>query len=128
MKRRDQKEPIEPLAQQAAEQAEQNEPTAGNHTATPESAAAARTAAVMAAEGQAEAIIKVQEATARGLVMIRQAGVDQSVIAIKSLEALERLGDGQATKIIIPSEIQSLAGLALSLGEITASDRKAGSD
>jgi regulator of protease activity HflC (stomatin/prohibitin superfamily) len=82
----------------------------------------------MEAEGQAEAIIKVQEATARGLKMIRQAGVDQSVIAIKSLEALGRMADGKATKIIIPSEIQSLAGLALSLKEITGDDKKAEAD
>lgn len=100
----------------------------GEKTAAILRAEAARAAAVMEAEGQAEAIVKVQEATARGLVMIRKADVNQSVIAIKSLEALERLGDGQATKIIIPSDLQSLAGLALSLGEIAGSGRKAEAD
>ncbi len=70
------------------------------------------------AEGEAEAILKVQKATADGIRMIREAGADESVLRIKSLEAFEKAADGQATKIIIPSEIQGLAGLAASAKEI----------
>ena len=67
------------------------------------------------AEGEAEAILKVQQATADGIRMIREAGADESVLRIKSLEAFEKAADGKATKIIIPSEIQGVAGLAASL-------------
>ena len=70
------------------------------------------------AEGEAEAIIKVQEATAEGIKRINESMPSDKVIAIKSLEAFEKAADGKATKIIIPSEIQSLAGLAASLKEI----------
>lgn len=70
------------------------------------------------AEGEAEAILKVQKATADGIRMIREAGADEAVLRIKSLEAFEKAADGQATKIIIPSEIQGLAGLAASAKEI----------
>ena len=70
------------------------------------------------AEGEAEAILKVQQATADGIRMIREAGADEAVLKIKSLEAFEKAADGQATKIIIPSEIQGLAGLAASAKEI----------
>ncbi len=70
------------------------------------------------AEGEAEAILKVQKATADGIRMIREAGADDAVLKIKSLEAFEKAADGQATKIIIPSEIQGLAGLAASAKEI----------
>ena len=70
------------------------------------------------AEGEAEAILKVQQATADGIRMIREAGADESVLRIKSLEAFERAADGKATKIIIPSEIQGLAGLAASVKEL----------
>ena len=70
------------------------------------------------AEGEAEAILKVQKATADGIRMIREAGADEAVLKIKSLEAFEKAADGQATKIIIPSEIQGLAGLAASAKEI----------
>ena len=70
------------------------------------------------AEGEAEAILKVQQATADGIRMIREAGADESVLKIKSLEAFEKAADGQSTKIIIPSEIQGLAGLAASLKEV----------
>lgn len=70
------------------------------------------------AEGEAEAILKVQKATADGIRMIREAGADEAVLRIKSLEAFEKAADGQATKIIIPSEIQGLAGLAASAREI----------
>ena len=70
------------------------------------------------AEGQAEAILKVQKANADGIRMIKEAGADQAVLTIKSLEALKTVADGKATKIIIPSEIQGIAGLATSLKEI----------
>ncbi len=75
------------------------------------------------AEGEAEAILKVQKATADGIRMIREAGADQAVLTIKSLEAFEKAADGKATKIIIPSEIQGLAGLASSLKEIVVEDK-----
>ena len=64
------------------------------------------------AEGQAEAVLKVQKANAEGIRMIREAGADQAVLTLKSLEAFEKAADGKATKIIIPSEIQGMAGLA----------------
>lgn len=70
------------------------------------------------AEGQAAAVLKVQEATAEGLRMIKAAGADNSVLTLKSLEALGKVADGKATKIIIPSDIQGIAGLATSLKEI----------
>ena len=70
------------------------------------------------AEGEAEAIMKVQQAKADGIRMIREAGADEAVLRIKSLEAFEKAADGKATKIIIPSEIQGLAGLVGSLKEI----------
>ena len=70
------------------------------------------------AEGQAQAVLKVQNATAEGIKMIREAGADQAVLTLKSLEAFTKAADGKATKIIIPSEIQGIAGLASSLKEI----------
>ena len=70
------------------------------------------------AEGQAQAVLKVQQATAEGLRMIKEAGADESVLTLKSLEALTKVADGKATKINIPSEIQGIAGLATSLKEI----------
>ena len=70
------------------------------------------------AEGQAEAILKVQQATADGIRMIREAGADESVLKIKSLEAFAKAANGQATKIIIPSEIAGIAGLATGVKEI----------
>ena len=70
------------------------------------------------AEGQAEAIIKIQQANADCIRMIKEAGADQTVLQLKSLEAFAKAADGKATKIIIPSEIQSLAGLVTSVTEI----------
>lgn len=81
-------------------------------------AEAQKEAAIKEAEGQAEAILKVQQATAEGLKMLNASNPNKAVIAIKSLEALEKVADGKATKIIIPSEIQGLAGLAASLTEL----------
>ena len=70
------------------------------------------------AEGQAEAILKIQQANADGIRMIKEAGADQAVLQLKSLEAFAKAADGKATKIIISSEIQSLAGLVTSVTEI----------
>ena len=78
-------------------------------------AEAKKEATIREAEGQAEAILKVQRATADGLRAIREAGADEAVIKLKSLEAFEKAADGKATKIIIPSEIQNLAGLVTSI-------------
>ena len=73
---------------------------------------------ILEAEGQAEAILKVQQATAEGIKLINEAGASEEVIKIKALEAFQAAADGKATKIIIPSEIQSLAGLAAGLTEV----------
>ena len=70
------------------------------------------------AEGQAEAILKIQQANADGIRMIKEAGADQAVLTLKSLEAFTKAAAGRATKIIIPSEIQSVAGLVKSVTEI----------
>ena len=81
-------------------------------------AEAEREAKIRQAEGEAEATLKIQEATATGIKLINEAAPSEKVIAIKSLEAFEKAADGKATKIIIPSEIQSLAGLATSFKEL----------
>ena len=73
---------------------------------------------ILEAEGQAEAILKVQRATAEGIKLINEAGASEEVIKLKALEAFQAAADGKATKIIIPSEIQSLAGLAAGLTEV----------
>ncbi len=70
------------------------------------------------AEGEAMAILKVQQATADGLRMIKEAQMDEAVLKLKSLEAFEKAADGQATKIIIPSDIQGMAGLATGIKEV----------
>ena len=70
------------------------------------------------AEGQAEAILKIQQANADGIRMIKEAGADQAVLTLKSLEAFTKAADGRATKIIIPSEIQGIAGLVKSIAEV----------
>ena len=87
-------------------------------------AEAEKEARIRRAEGEAEAILKVQEASAEGIKKINEADPSQAVIAIKSLEAFEKAADGKATKIIIPSEIQSLAGLSASLKEIIKPEEK----
>ena len=81
-------------------------------------AEAKKQAAIKEAEGQAQAILAVQEATAKGLQMIKDVGADEGLIAIKGLEALEKVGDGKSTKIIIPSDLQGMASLATSIKEI----------
>ena len=81
-------------------------------------AEAKKEATIREAEGQAEAILKIQQANADGLRMIKEAAPDKGVIQLKSLEAFAKAADGKATKIIIPSEIQGIAGLAKSVMEI----------
>ena len=84
-------------------------------------AEAKKQAAIREAEGQAQAIIAVQEATAKGLQMIKDVGADDGLIAIKGLEALEKVGQGASTKIIIPSDLQGIAGLTTTIKEIAKS-------
>ena len=81
-------------------------------------AEAEKESAIRRAEGEAEAILQLQKATAEGIRMINEAKPGEGVIALKSLEAFEKVADGQATKIIIPSEIQGLAGLVTSATEL----------
>ncbi|NLO62263.1 MAG: SPFH/Band 7/PHB domain protein [Clostridiaceae bacterium] len=95
----------------------------GQKTAAILRAEAKKESAIREAEGEAQAILAVQEATARGLTMIKNVGADQGLISIKSLETLAKVADGRATKIIIPSEIQGLAGLAASLKEMVKDDK-----
>ncbi len=87
-------------------------------------AEAKKEAAMREAEGEAAAILKVQEATAEGLKMLKKAAPDNKVISLKSLETLAEMANGQATKIIIPSEIQNLASLAVSLSEAMKDNKK----
>jgi regulator of protease activity HflC (stomatin/prohibitin superfamily) len=76
-------------------------------------------------EGEAAAILAIQKATAEGIRLINEASPSKEVIAIKSLDAFEKAADGKATKIIIPSEIQSLAGLTASLRELASGENTA---
>lgn len=87
-------------------------------------AEAEKEAAIRVAEGEAQAILEVQKATAEGLRMLNEASPTEQVIAIKSLEAFAQAADGKATKIIIPSEIQGLAGLATSLKELVVDEKE----
>ena len=81
-------------------------------------AEAHKEATIREAEGQAEAILKIQQANADGLRMLKEAAPDAGVLQLKSLEAFAKAADGKATKIIIPSEIQGIAGLAKSVVEV----------
>ena len=85
-------------------------------------AEAKREAQIREAEGHAQAILLVQKATADGIRMLVESDPTQQVIALKSLDAFTAAADGKATKIIIPSEIQGLAGLATSLTELAKKD------
>lgn len=85
-------------------------------------AEAVRESKIREAEGEAEAILKIQQATAAGIEMINKVNPSKEVISIKALEAFEKAADGKATKIIIPSEIQGIAGLATSLTELAKKD------
>lgn len=77
------------------------------------------------AEGEAAAILSVQQATADGIRMVREAGADNAVLTLQAFEALKAVADGQSTKLIIPSDIQGMAGLAASLKEIVVDGEKA---
>ncbi|MDO4545072.1 MAG: SPFH domain-containing protein [Bacillota bacterium] len=90
----------------------------GNKEAVILEAEAAKQAAIRAAEGEAEAILMVQKATADGIRMLSEADATKEVLTIKSLEAFAKAADGKATKIIIPAEIQGMAGLASALTSI----------
>lgn len=81
-------------------------------------AEAEKEAKIRKAEGEAEAIRNVQQATADGLKMIKEAGADESVIKLRSLEALEKAADGQATKLIVPADFQNLAGVVSAVAEV----------
>lgn len=87
-------------------------------------AEAAKEAKIREAQGEAEAITLVQQATANSIKLLNEANPTESVIALRSLEAFTKAADGRATKIIIPSQIQSLAGLATSLKELVVDDVK----
>ena len=84
----------------------------------------AKQARILEAQGEAEAILAVQKALAQGIQMLNESNPNDAVIALKSLEAFEKAADGRATKIIVPSNIQSLAGLATSLKELVTDDPK----
>ena len=86
-------------------------------------AEAEKQAAIKAAEGEAEAILQVQTAIAEGIKKINEANPTDAYIAIKSLESFEKAADGKATKIIIPSQIQGLAGLATSIKELMTDEK-----
>lgn len=87
-------------------------------------AEAEKEAKIKAAEGEAEAIIKLKQAEADGIKLIKEAKADQNVIALKSLDALKDVANGQATKIIVPSELQNLATIGASLSEFIKKDEK----
>ena len=89
-------------------------------------AEAKREAQIREAEGEAEAILLVQKATADGIEMINNSNPSEAVIAIRGLESFEKAADGKATKIIIPSEIQGLAGLTTSIKELIKDDDMSG--
>lgn len=86
-------------------------------------AEAERESSIRIAEGEAEAIINIKRATAEGIKMLNEAAPSDAVLKIKSLEAFEKASDGKATKIIIPSEIQGLAGLANGICEVVAEQK-----
>ena len=87
-------------------------------------AEATKEATIRRAEGEAEAILKVQQANADGIKFLNEAAPDQAVLTLKSLEAFAKAADGKATKLIIPSEISGIAGLASSLTEIVTKDKE----
>ncbi|MCI0502830.1 MAG: SPFH/Band 7/PHB domain protein [Fusobacteria bacterium] len=81
-------------------------------------AEAERESAIRRAEGEAEAILKINEATAKGMLMIKEVQADEALLALKSMEAMTRVANGQATKIIIPSDMQNLGSIVTSIAEI----------
>ena len=87
-------------------------------------AEAQKEAAIREAEGEAQAILTINEATAKGMTMIKDVNADRALLAIKSMEALTKVADGRSTKIIIPSELQNMAGLVTTIGELLKDDKK----
>lgn len=87
-------------------------------------AEANKEAAIKVAEGQAEAILKMNQAEAESIKILREAKADESVIALKSLEAVAKMADGQATKIIVPSNLQDVASITTTVSEMLKSDKK----
>ena len=85
-------------------------------------AEAEKTAKILAAEAESEAIMKVQQATADALKLLNEAAPNDQVVKLKALEAMTKVADGKATKIIIPSELQGLAGLAASAKSVFDSE------
>ncbi|MDO5708270.1 MAG: SPFH domain-containing protein [Andreesenia angusta] len=94
----------------------------GNKEAAILNAEASREAAIREAEGRAKAILKIQEAKAEGIRMIREAAPSQEYLSLRGMEAFEKASDGRATKIIIPSELQNIAGLTSSVVELIKED------
>ena len=88
-------------------------------------AEAQKEADILRAEGEAEAILKIHQAQAQGIELLTKAGADQAVLTLKAYDALVKVADGQATKIIIPSELQGLAGLATTFKEVMGNDKEA---
>ncbi len=91
-------------------------------------AEAKKEATIREAEGQAEAILKIQQANADGIRAVKEAGADAAVLQMKSLDAFAKAADGKATKIIIPSDIQGLAGAVTAIAELVKDDPKKGAD
>lgn len=90
----------------------------GNKESIILNAEAEKESAIRRAEGEAEAILKINEATAKGMQMIKDIQADSSLLALKSMEAMVQVANGQATKIIIPSELQNLSAVAATVGEL----------
>ena len=85
---------------------------------------AKRESTIRIAEGEAEALLKLKQAEADGIKLLKEAGADKSVIALKSMEAMTKVADGNATKIIIPSDLQNIATLGLTLSESLQNENK----
>lgn len=81
-------------------------------------AEAEKESAICRAQGEAEAILAIQKATAEGLNLIKNVGADPALIKLRSLEAFEKVADGKSTKIIIPADIQNMAGLVSGIAEV----------
>ncbi len=96
----------------------------GEKTAAILKAEADKESRIRIAEGEAQAILTVQKATAEGLKMLNEANPQQNIVALKGLDALEKVADGQSTKIIIPSDLQSIAGLATATAELFKEPKK----
>jgi len=85
---------------------------------------ARRESTIRIAEGEAEALLKLKQAEADGIRLLKEAGADKSVIALKSIEAMTKVADGQATKIIIPSDLQNIATLGVTISETLKEDKE----